>query len=188
MGKRSLIDNAGTRYNEGRLMETLFHLSFETQFGWMRPVSNGRHLVRLDWDQQKWPEPDKPDDVSRETYQQLSDYLTGSLKIFSVPLSPAGKSDAGRWWLQVMARIPYGEVWTYKEFANAAGMPKAARAAGSSCASNPIPIIYPCHRVVKADRTLGNYGGGSRLDPQHPENLDRKAALIALEQGNLIRV
>ena len=56
------------------------------------------------------------------------------------------------------------------------------RAAGTACSTNPIPIIYPCHRVVRAGGALGNYGGGSNLDPKHPDNLGRKQALIDLER------
>ena len=72
-----------------------------------------------------------------------------------------------------MAKIPYGTVITYGEFA-ALAEPGAARAAGSSCANNPIPIIFPCHRVVRRDQSSGNYGG-SDLDPAHPDNVNRKA-------------
>ena len=81
-----------------------------------------------------------------------------------------------------MATIPYGQVITYGEFARAAGKPRAPRAAGTACSTNPIPIIYPCHRVVRAGGELGNYGGGSQLHPTHPENLGRKQALIDLER------
>lgn len=162
-------------------MDTQFHITFATEYGWMRPVSDGQHLIRLDWDQQKWDTPDNPDNVSRETMAQLIAYLDGKLTQFDVPMRAEGKSDAGNRWLSVMATIPYGQTWTYKEFAAAAGMPGASRAAGSACASNPIPIIYPCHRVLRSGGSLGNYGGGSDLDPKHPDNLDRKAALIALE-------
>jgi len=159
-----------------------FHITLETPFGFMRPVSNGDCLIRLDWDQSPFAEADNPDDVSRETIGQLSAYLEGRRKHFDLPIQAEGKSPAGHHWLQVMARIPYGAVITYTEFAAAAGKPKAPRAAGTACSSNPIPIIYPCHRVVRADMTLGNYGGGSELDPQHPENLGRKQALINLER------
>ena len=80
-----------------------------------------------------------------------------------------------------MAEIPYGIVMSYAEFASFAGKPGAARAAGSSCANNPIPIIYPCHRVIRANGKLGNYGGGSNHHPTHANNIARKAALIKLE-------
>ena len=164
-------------------MTSPYHISFSTPFGWMRPVSDGHALTRLDWDQQPWDAPDNPDNVSRETMTQLQSYFAGERRTFDLPLNPEGKSAAGRQWLEVMATIPYGSTYSYKEYAIAAGKPGAARAAGSACATNPIPIIYPCHRVVKTDGSLGNYGGGSDYDPQHPDNLERKAALLALESA-----
>lgn len=163
-------------------MSQIFYITFQTPIGYMRPVSDGKFLIRLDWDQSRFAEPDNPDDVSRETMMQLAAYLDGSRKGFDLPLQPEGKSSAGRSWLDVMAKIAYGTVVTYGEFARAAGKPNAARAAGSACASNPIPIIYPCHRVVRSGGALGNYGGGSGLDPKHPDNLGRKQALIDLER------
>ncbi|PDH55638.1 MAG: cysteine methyltransferase [SAR116 cluster bacterium MED-G06] len=159
-----------------------FHTTITTAIGYIRPVSNGSHLIRLDWDQTAFSTADRPDDVSRETAAQLEAYLAGTLKIFDLPLRAEGTSPAGQAWLHVMAQIPYGTVVTYGEFAAAAGKPQAPRAAGSACASNPIPIIYPCHRVVRSGGALGNYGGGSTLDPKHPDNLGRKQALIDLER------
>ena len=159
-----------------------FHVTFATPLGYMRPVSDGNHLIRLDWDQSRFAEADNPDDVSRETMAQLGAYLEGDRKSFDLPLRAEGKSPVARDWLAVMAAIPYGRVITYGEFARAAGKPRAPRAAGTACSTNPIPIIYPCHRVVRAGGELGNYGGGSQLHPTHPENLGRKQALIDLER------
>tara|TARA_A100001015_G_scaffold292818_1_gene368604 strand:- start:56 stop:505 length:450 start_codon:yes stop_codon:yes gene_type:complete len=147
----------------------------------MRPISDGNSLVRLDWNQTGWREPDRPDHVSRETKSQLQAFFNGHLQKFNLPLAPAGKSAIGQYWLSIMEKIPYGTVMSYTQFASFAGKPKAARAAGSICASNPIPIIYPCHRVIPTNGTLGNYGGGSNHHPSHPDNLARKAALITLE-------
>jgi len=158
------------------------HTAFQSPLGWIRPVSDGTALVRLDWDQLRWPEPDHPDDVSRETVRQLEAYFAGEQRAFDLPLNPEGKSAAAKHWLTIMTTIPYGHTVTYQEFAEAAGYPKAARVAGSICAKNPIPIIYPCHRVLKSDGSLGNYGGGSSLSPAHPENLARKDALLSLEK------
>ena len=155
--------------------------SLQTDFGWMRPISDGNSLIRLDWNQIGWHEPDRPDHVSRETKSQLEAFFNGHLKQFTLPLAPAGKNATGQYWLNVMAKIPYGTVISYAAFANFADKPRAARAAGSICASNPIPIIYPCHRVVHTDGTLGSYGGGSDHHPKHPDNIARKAALIRLE-------
>ena len=163
-------------------MTTHFHVTIDTQLGYMRPVSDGKFLIRLDWEQSPFSAPDNPDDVSRETSDQLIAYLGGSLKNFRLPIRAEGKSATGQAWLEAMSDIPYGVVVTYAEFAAAAGKPGAPRAAGSACSTNPIPIIYPCHRVVRAGGALGNYGGGSSLDPKHPANLARKQSLIDLER------
>ena len=165
-------------------LETHFFTSFKTDFGWIRPVSNGQSLIRLDWNQIGWNDSDYPDNVSRETKKQLEAFFAGHIRQFSLPLAPAGKSATGKKWLEMMAKIPYGTVLTYGEFATLSGNSKAARAAGSACASNPIPIIYPCHRVICANGNLGNYGGGSDHHPTHPNNLARKGDLLRLEANS----
>ena len=165
-------------------LETLYFTSFKTDFGWIRPISNGQSLIRLDWNQTGWDDDDYSDNVSRETKSQLEAFFAGHLHQFSLPLAPAGKSAAGKQWLEAMMAIPYGAVMTYGDFAAFAGKPKAARAAGSACASNPIPIIYPCHRVIRADGSLGNYGGGSDHHATYPANLACKSDLLKLEAKN----
>ena len=167
-------------------LETLYFSSFKTDFGWIRPISDGQSLIRLDWNQTGWDDSDHPDNVSRETKSQLEAFFAGHLHQFNLPLAPASKNAAGKKWLDVMACIPYGTVMTYGEYAALAGKPKAARTAGSACASNPIPIIYPCHRVVRADGSLGNYGGGSDHYPTHPDNLARKGDLLKLEANGAV--
>lgn len=164
--------------------ETLYFTSLKTDFGWLRPISNGQSLIRLGWNQTGWNDSDHPDNVSRETKSQLEAFFAGHLHQFNLPLAPDGKNAAGKKWLDMMALIPYGTMMTYGEFAAFAEKPNAARAAGSICASNPIPIIYPCHRVVRADGSLGNYGGGSAQHPTHPDNLARKRDLLRLEANS----
>ncbi|MBX3730534.1 MAG: MGMT family protein [Candidatus Sumerlaeia bacterium] len=73
--------------------------------------------------------------------------------------------------LRACAAIPSGKVLSYGELAAAARFPGRARAAGTVMATNPLPIVVPCHRVVRSDGSLGNYGGGT----------DMKAALLAAE-------
>ena len=162
-------------------LETLYFTNLKTNFGWIRPISNGESLIKLDWNQIGWEDSDQPDNVSRETKSQLEAFFAGDLRQFSLPLAPAGKSAEGKQWLKVMAEIPYGTVMTYGEFAALAENPKATCAAGSVCATNPIPIIYPCHRVIRANGSLGNYSGGSDHHPTHPDNLARKCDLLRLE-------
>ena len=156
----------------------LFTWRCYTCIGWFRAISDGKSLICLNWNQTGWTDIDRPDIVSRETIAQLKAYFDGQLRCFDLPLNPKGVSQSRCYWLDIMATIPYGTTITYAEFAAAAGHPKAARAAGTVCAINPVPIIYPCHRVLHKDGTLGRYGGGSILSPAHPENLERKAFLI----------
>ena len=163
-------------------MSNMYRATISTTIGYMRAVSDGNAIIRLDWDQQPPDGADDPDHVSRETLRQIEAYLAGALTQFMIPLRAEGKSAAGHSWLNIMMQIPYGKVVTYGEFAAMAGKPKAARAAGSACASNPIPIIYPCHRVVRTGGALGNYGGGSTLHPTNTANLSRKQYLIDLER------
>src|SRR6056300_279522 len=80
-----------------------FHTTFHSGFGYMRAISDGRHLIRLDWDQDRFAVPDNPDDVSRETCRQLAAYLAGSRTLFDLPLRPEETSEAGRFWLTAMA-------------------------------------------------------------------------------------
>ena len=73
-------------------LETLYFTSLKTDFGWIRPISNGQSLIRLDWNQTGWDESDHPDNVSRETKSQLEAFFAGRLRQFNLPLAPAGKS------------------------------------------------------------------------------------------------
>ena len=153
----------------------------QTSFGWLRPVSDGTSLIRLDWNQTGWNEPDRPDNVSRETIYQLQAYFNNQLSKFILPLAPVGKTVASQHWLNAMLKVTYATTTTYAALAAYAGKPNAARAAGTACANNPVPLIYPCHRIIRTDGTLGNYGGGSDLHTTHSSNLARKAALLNLE-------
>ncbi|MDB4852867.1 methylated-DNA--[protein]-cysteine S-methyltransferase [Alphaproteobacteria bacterium] len=165
----------------------IFSYRTHTSLGWIRAISDGQHLVYLDWNQTGWTDHDQPDDVSRETITQLTAYFKGDLRRFDLPLLPAGASQSRRRWLDVMAKISFGTTISYAAFATAAGHPKAARAAGTACATNPIPIIYPCHRILRTDGRLGNYSSGSHLPPTHQDNLQRKAFLISHETQQLNR-
>ena len=89
-------------------LETYHFISFKTDFGWMRPISDGNSLIRLDWNQTGWQGPDRPNHVSRETKSQLQAFFNGCLRQFDLPLAPAGKNANGRYWLNFMAKSPMG--------------------------------------------------------------------------------
>jgi len=96
---------------------------------------------------------------------QITAYFSGRAAVFDVPVDLSGKSDFQRRVLGQCRRIPAGRVVSYGELARRAGRPRAARAVGQTMASNPIPLIIPCHRVVAADGGLGGFSaeGGLRL-------------------------
>ena len=113
--------------------------------------------------------PREVDDVRRE----LDEYFEGRRREFDLPLDLRGREGFSRLILERLARVPYGEVTTYKSLAVEAGNPRAARAVGTIMNRNPIPIVLPCHRVVGSNGSLVGYGGG----------LDRKRLLLDLESG-----
>ena len=167
---------------------SLYMSSLHTHLGWFRSISDGISLIHLDWNQTGWEEPDRPDNVSRETNRQLQAYFNKQLYKFTLPLSPIRKTSTSQHWLDTISKVPYATTISYAELANLAGKSNAARAAGTACANNPIPIIYPCHRIIRTDGTLGNYGGGSDLHPTHSANIARKATLLHLENKGTVRL
>ena len=112
--------------------------------------------------------PAQLDDVRRE----LDEYFAGKRERFdlSIDLSLV-RGPFGRRILEATAAIPFGGVSTYRGVAEAAGNAAAVRAAGNALGANPIPIVVPCHRVLRTGGTLGGYTGG----------LERKERLLALE-------
>jgi methylated-DNA-[protein]-cysteine S-methyltransferase len=113
--------------------------------------------------------PERLDDIRRE----LDEYFERRRRDFSVPIDWSLTRGFGRGILRATARIPFGEVKTYAEMAKAAGSPRAVRAAGNALGANPMPVVVPCHRVVRTGGGFGGYTGG----------LERKEFLLRLE-GN----
>ena len=94
--------------------------------------------------------------------KELSEYVGGRRKTFEVPLAFAGSEWQKAVWTE-LTRIPFGETRSYGEIADNLGRPGAARAVGSANASNVLPVVVPCHRVIAADGTLGGFNGGLHL-------------------------
>lgn len=108
----------------------------------------------------------------QEAYRQIDLYLTGSLKLFSLPLAPKGTPFMQKVW-ECLKGIPYGSTLSYQQTAEIIGNPQAARAVGLACNRNPIPIFIPCHRIIGKNGSLTGYRGGLKL----------KRQLLSLELG-----
>ena len=103
--------------------------------------------------------------------RELDLYFEGRLTEFDLPIDWQLTHGFRGKVQRAINRIPYGKTRTYTEMARRAGNERAVRAAGSACGTNPIPIVVPCHRVLRSGGALGGYGGG----------LPMKEALLRLE-------
>jgi methylated-DNA-[protein]-cysteine S-methyltransferase len=115
--------------------------------------------------------PAKLDRVRRE----LDEYFDGRRQDFDLAIDWSHLAGFTREVLRATAKIPFGDVSTYAGVAEAAGSPRAVRAAGNALGANPMPVVVPCHRVLRTGGKLGGYTGG----------LERKEFLLRLE-GRLL--
>jgi len=107
--------------------------------------------------------PSKLDAVRR----QLDEYFAGKRTTFSLQIDWQLSRGFRQMVLQTLFRqVHFGEVVTYRELAEQVGNPKASRAVGSAMATNPVPIVVPCHRVLRSGGSIGNYGGGVEMKRQ----------------------
>ncbi|WP_343466744.1 methylated-DNA--[protein]-cysteine S-methyltransferase [Rhodococcus aetherivorans] len=111
--------------------------------------------------------PARLDDAAR----QLDEYFRGARTAFDLPLDLRLARGFRREVITHLPRIGYGRTASYAEVAAVAGSPRAVRAVGTACARNPLPVVLPCHRVVRSDGDLGRYVGG----------VDAKRMLLRLE-------
>ena len=105
------------------------------------------------------------------TARELDEYFAGHRRRFDLPLDWQLARGFRRTVLTHLADIGYGRTASYAAVAQLAGSPKAVRAVGTACATNPLPVVVPCHRVVRSDGSMGGYLGG----------VDAKRTLLALE-------
>jgi methylated-DNA-[protein]-cysteine S-methyltransferase len=161
----------------------LAYRTLDTPVGSLLLVATGNGLVRVAFDLEGHDAvlerlagqisprilraPARLDTVARE----LDEYFAGRRSAFDLPLDHRLSHGFRREVLAQLPHIRYGETASYAAIALAAGNPKAVRAVGSACATNPIPIVVPCHRVVRSDGSVGEYLGGTQA----------KRALLRLE-------
>ncbi|HEX4437880.1 MAG TPA: methylated-DNA--[protein]-cysteine S-methyltransferase [Solirubrobacteraceae bacterium] len=183
---RANAARAAARLAEQADSEDLLDIAYapvDSPFGTLMAAATGRGLVRLTFPEEHTDAvlerlaarvsprileaPRRLDPVRRE----LDEYFTGTRRAFEIPIDWALVGTFARRVLGAAAAIPYGNVLTYTQVAGKAGSPRGSRAAGNALGSNPIPIVVPCHRVLRLGGALGGYAGG----------LDRKRWLLELE-------
>lgn len=157
----------------------------ETPFGTLLVVAGEGGIVRIALDAEA--EEEVLDDLARRisprialtgrdpvsvARKQLEDYFNGDRRDFDLDLDWQLTRGFRREVLLQTAEIPYGETASYSQMAERAGSPRAVRAAGTALATNPLPIVVPCHRVLRSDGAVGSYLGGSSM----------KESLLAMER------
>jgi methylated-DNA-[protein]-cysteine S-methyltransferase len=105
--------------------------------------------------------------------RELDEYFAGRRHAFDLPLDWRLSAGFRRTVLSHLPEIGYGHTASYTAVARLAGSPRAVRAVGTACATNPLPVVVPCHRVVRADGSMGGYRGGP----------DAKRTLLTLEEA-----
>lgn len=133
-------------------------------------ATDGSALTLCDWTDT--PACD-PHPLLAEAARQLDEYFAGRRREFTVPLAVSG-TPFQRAVRSALAAVPYGATATYARLAAMAGHPTAVRAAATAIATNPLLIFLPCHRIIPATGTLGNYRGGHA----------RKSLLLHLESNH----
>lgn len=113
--------------------------------------------------------PQRLDAAARE----IDEYFAGTRRVFDLPLDYSLSSGFRQLVQRQLSHIPYGRTESYKTVAQTVGNPNAVRAVGTACATNPLPVVVPCHRVLRSDGSLGGYIGG----------LAAKSTLLDLERA-----
>lgn len=154
----------------------MYRTKFEMPWGWGSLAWNEKGVTAIHLPATFLPE-DCGDEIREDPFDavvQLRYYFEKKLTSFSVPLVYQGTDFQRAVW-EGLRQIPYGERWSYRRLAEFIGCPGSARAVGNALHINPIPIIIPCHRVIRADGSLGGFGGGISL----------KKALLELEDKTI---
>ena len=138
-----------------------------TSIGSIALQTEGGYITRLFLPCEAPTAPEPPvGSLAESAFSQLQEYLEGTRRNFDLPLAPPQGTPLQQEIMRRMCHIPYGSTATYATLG-------PARTVGSVCASNPLPILRPCHRVLPAHNPPGHYRGGTQL----------KARLLVLEKG-----
>jgi methylated-DNA-[protein]-cysteine S-methyltransferase len=182
-GLPDAVPDVGARAEAAGLVDVAY-TSVDSPLGPLVVAATPRGLVRV-----AYADNDTPDDVLEElatrvsprvleaparldpVLRELDQYFAGDLRRFETPIDWSHLAGFTRKVLRETARIGFGDTGTYRSVATGAGSPRAVRAAGNALGANPMPVIVPCHRVLRTGGALGGYTGG----------IERKQFLLRLE-------
>ncbi|MCP4655868.1 MAG: methylated-DNA--[protein]-cysteine S-methyltransferase [bacterium] len=158
-----------------RESDDLARITWESPIGWLAVAAHSQAVVEVHFNASGGEAASAgaaARALCREARREITAYLAGDLRRFTVPIDARGSDFQRAVWAAISA-IPYGRTLAYGELAARLGKPLTSRAVGGACGANPIPLIIPCHRVLAANGRLGGFGGGREL----------KSWLLELESG-----
>ncbi len=165
-------------------MRALSHSTYRSPVGVLHIGATQHGICSITWNSEKWQQYIKKtvqssdieisdDELPFEQIKtELEHYFQGSLRKFTTPVDLFNLTHFENKVLHTTQQIGYGSVLSYQEIGVRIGSAQSSRAVGNALGKNPVPIIVPCHRVIKTDGTLGGFGGG----------LNVKEYLLHLEQ------
>lgn len=118
--------------------------------------------------QKEYPKATKNSSALKKSSQVIINYFNGTTRRLVLPIDLDGYTEFERKAYKSLSQVSYGKLITYCGLARSIGKPKSARAVGNTMAKNPLPLVIPCHRVVKSDGSIGNFSaeGGVALKKQ----------------------
>jgi methylated-DNA-[protein]-cysteine S-methyltransferase len=135
-----------------------FYDTFESPIGTLYLIVAGKVLREIDFI--KPAEVPRKDSASHLIKKELSEYFEHGKDEFTQKIDPAHGTEFEKNVWSTLREIPFGETKTYKWLAEKIGKPNASRAVGQALGKNPLPIVFPCHRIIESDGSLGGYSGG----------------------------
>ncbi len=148
----------------------------KTPIGILRIYEQKNSIIKTEWTRRIVYNNTQESKILRRTKKQFMEYFFEGRKSFDIAITYEGSDFQRKIW-EACLNVPYGKTTTYKQLAKAAGYPKAIRAVGTALSKNHIPIIIPCHRIIKSDGTIGKYSGG--------DGIKTKQFLLSLEGCNI---
>ena len=156
-------------------MQTVYYCSYNSKIGTMQIASTSKGVCMINlpkhtkaeffmWMKGHFNDSEfiESSEENAEIIGELDKYFDQKLKRFKSKLDPRGTEFQQHVWSE-LRKIPYGTAITYKELAKRVGRPEGFQAVGRANATNPLPIVIPCHRVLGSDNDLVGYGGGIKV-------------------------
>ena len=164
----------------------MYYVVFDTTWGAFGFVEQDRRLMATFLPRARretvrairtsWPRAVEASDPLPRFQRAVVDYFDGKRAIFSIEIDIRRLPPFHRSVLEACRRIPFGRTASYADLARAVGKPNAARAVGGAMANNPLPLVVPCHRVLRSDGSIGGFSSA--------EGVDEKVRLLRLENAS----